>query len=108
MKNFNKDKSSSHSKKDSKNKKTNCKNKEKKEKSAEEENSENKMMTFLTSQKAASMEVVQVVQAFRTDINTGLSSDECKRRKKAYGPNDFDVNEDVPLWKKYLNQVCQS
>ncbi len=65
----------------------------------------NKMMTYLTSQKAASMEVPEVVSAYNSNLETGLSSQEATRRKKTYGLNDLDVGEDTPLWKKYLNQV---
>eukprot|EP00794_Sanderia_malayensis_P018780 gene18780-20671_t len=93
------------SKKDSKsNSKSKGSKEEGKKKNKLRPEEKDEMMTFLTSQKVASMEVTDVIQAYRTDKDVGLSTTEAKRRIKSYGLNDFDVSEEIPLWKKYLHQ----
>ena len=67
----------------------------------------NKMMNFLTSEKAASLDVAEIERLLDTSSNQGLTALECNRRKKTFGLNDFDVSEDTPLWKKFLFQVSQ-
>ena len=63
------------------------------------------MMTVITSEKATSMDVNEMLKVFNSDIKTGLSDSEAKRRKRLYGANEFDVGGDEPLWKKYICQV---
>ena len=60
---------------------------------------------LLSSEKASGMSIDELERAFKTHVEEGLSEQEAKRRTKIYGPNDFDAGEDLPLWKKYLNQV---
>jgi len=38
------------------------------------------------------------------DMNAGLSSQEVKQRRKMHGYNEFEVKEDEPMYKKYLQQ----
>ena len=61
--------------------------------------------TLLPANRASCIPVEEMEKIFKTDLKKGLTEDEAKRRRKIYGSNDFDVGEDLPLWKKYLNQV---
>jgi len=71
----------------------------------DKENSTSQMASLvLSSEKASSISVEEMEELVQTDPSKGLSEDEAKKRKKAYGSNDFDAGEDLPLWKKYINQ----
>lgn len=71
-----------------------------------DEESEEKMVPILLpADKATCIPIDEMERIFQTNLKKGLSEDEAKRRKRIYGSNDFDVGEDLPLWKKYLNQV---
>ena len=63
------------------------------------------MLTHITSQKAASIPVKDLEGIYHTNLEHGMSQDEAVRREKICGPNEFDVKEDDPLWRRYLNQV---
>lgn len=63
------------------------------------------MSTVISSGKASSLSVSDVLKQFHTDPVRGLSYDEVERRRKFHGLNEFDVVEDVPLWRKYIEQV---
>ena len=67
----------------------------------EEEN-----MDIMNSQKASSLDYTQVEHDLRTNINNGLTTDDALHRQRLYGFNEFDVGEETPLWRKYLDQVC--
>ena len=67
--------------------------------------SENDMLPFLSSAKVSSMSVEDVLREFRSDASTGLVDEEADRRKRIYGLNEFDVGQETPLWKKYVDQV---
>ena len=74
----------------------------------DKENSTSQMASLvLSSEKASSISVEEMEELVQTDPSKGLSEDEAKKRKKAYGSNDFDAGEDLPLWKKYINQVTR-
>ncbi|OZG60924.1 haloacid dehalogenase [Bifidobacterium lemurum] len=45
-----------------------------------------------------------VAEALGVDPNTGLSSDEAKRRLEQFGPNELAGAPPVPKWKKFLQQ----
>ena len=64
-------------------------------------------MASIVSEKASSISVQEIEELVETDSSKGLSEEEAKKREKAYGSNDFDVSEELPLWKKYINQVTQ-
>lgn len=70
--------------------------------SAEEEL---KVMVVIDSQKASSSDCTALENLFSTSVDGGISSKEAVHRQKLYGYNDFDVGEDIPLWKKYLLMV---
>ena len=40
----------------------------------------------------------------RADAAAGLSTAEATRRRQFHGYNEFDVTEQEPIWKKYLEQ----
>lgn len=63
------------------------------------------MSTLISSGKASSMSVAEVLKQFRSDPVRGLANDEVERRRKLHGLNEFDVVEDTPLWRKYIDQV---
>ncbi|XP_078365360.1 calcium-transporting ATPase type 2C member 1-like [Oculina patagonica] len=70
-----------------------------------EEGKESGMMSCLMSSgKASSLSVAEVFKQFRSDPVRGLSNDEVERRRKLHGLNEFDVVEDTPLWRKYIDQ----
>ena len=63
------------------------------------------MSTVISSGKASSLSVPEVLKQFRSDPVRGLTNDEVERRRKLHGLNEFDVVEDTPLWRKYIDQV---
>lgn len=62
------------------------------------------MSTVISSGKASSLSVVELLKQFRSDPVHGLTNDEVERRRKLHGLNEFDVVEDMPLWRKYIEQ----
>lgn len=62
------------------------------------------MSTVISTGKASSLSVVEVLKQFRSDSVHGLTNDEVERRRKLHGLNEFDVVEDMPLWRKYIEQ----
>ncbi|CAF0885893.1 unnamed protein product [Adineta ricciae] len=62
------------------------------------------MMPFLTSDAACRVTSQEIVKILQTDAKDGLDENEIQRRRKYYGYNDFEVDDDEPLWKKYLGQ----
>lgn len=68
-------------------------------------NRESKMMAAMSSGYAAKLSVDEITKHFRTDPLLGLNGEEAERRRKIHGLNEFDVVEDKPLWKKYIDQV---
>lgn len=77
----------------------------KNENSLEDLKASETMSTVISSGKASSLSVLDVLKQFHTDPVRGLSYDEVERRRKFHGLNEFDVVEDVPLWRKYIEQV---
>ena len=63
------------------------------------------MSTVISSGKASSMSVAEVSKQFRTDPDLGLTNEQVQRRRKLHGLNEFDVVEEKPLWRKYIDQV---
>jgi Ca2+-transporting ATPase len=62
------------------------------------------MMTFLSSDAACRVTSQEIIQILQTDAKLGLNGNEIQRRRKYYGYNDFEVDDDEPMWKKYLGQ----
>lgn len=61
-------------------------------------------MPFLTSDAACRVTSQEIIKILQTDSKTGLDESEIQRRRKYYGYNDFEVDDDEPMWKKYLGQ----
>jgi len=60
----------------------------------------------MRASEAAVSTVTDVVHRLEADSAKGLSEGQVEERRKLYGRNEFEISEDDPLWKKYLNQVC--
>jgi Ca2+-transporting ATPase len=63
------------------------------------------MATVISSAKASSLSVEEVLKQFSAHESRGLTNDEIERRRMLHGWNEFDVSEEKALWKKYLDQV---
>lgn len=59
---------------------------------------------WLTSDESSSITVSDVTWRLRTNLREGLSWKEAENRRMILGPNEFVVNEEEPLWKKYVEQ----
>src|SRR5688572_18511734 len=46
----------------------------------------------------------EVLAAFGTDAQRGLSHEEARARLRGYGPNELTVEKPVPAWRKFLAQ----
>ena len=46
----------------------------------------------------------QVAERLQVDVRRGLSWREANDRMNFVGPNEFQVKEEDPLWKKYIEQ----
>ncbi|CAH2283015.1 calcium-transporting ATPase type 2C member 1 isoform X1 [Pelobates cultripes] len=65
---------------------------------------DDKMIPVLTSKKASELPVSEVAWILKADLQSGLDSAEVCHRRTNHGWNEFDINEDEPLWKKYISQ----
>ncbi|CAF3619324.1 unnamed protein product [Adineta steineri] len=54
-----------------------------------------------TACRVTSDEIIKILQ---TDGKLGLNENEIQNRRKFYGHNDFEVDDEEPIWKKYLGQ----
>lgn len=73
--------------------------------SSEAKEAKDDMLHFFSSAKVSSMSIEDVLREFRSDVTLGLSDEEADRRKRIYGLNEFDVGQETPLWRKYVDQV---
>jgi Ca2+-transporting ATPase len=48
--------------------------------------------------------VGDIVASINADVRNGLSCEEARRRLTLFGPNEFTISNDEPLWQKYLGQ----
>lgn len=62
------------------------------------------VMTFINSDAACRVTSQEIIKILQTDAKLGLNENEISLRKKFYGPNDFEVDDEEPMWKKYLGQ----
>ena len=65
----------------------------------------NGMLKTIRAREAAVSSVTDVVHRLHADCTRGLTSEEVDLRRKVHGYNEFEINEEEPLWKKYLKQV---
>lgn len=63
------------------------------------------MMSAVPPAQAVTIPYTEVEARLRTNVNTGLSTTEANQRRAFYGVNDFHIDHDDPLWKKYICQV---
>ncbi|XP_049585706.1 calcium-transporting ATPase type 2C member 1 isoform X3 [Syngnathus scovelli] len=63
------------------------------------------MVPVLSSQKASELPIHEVASALQADLQYGLAEDEVSRRRVYHGWNEFDVGEELPLWRKYMLQA---
>ncbi|CAF0839383.1 unnamed protein product [Rotaria sordida] len=61
-------------------------------------------MTFINSDAASRVTTQEIIEILHTDGKLGLNENEISIRRKLYGHNDFEVDDDEPIWKKYLGQ----
>ncbi|KAM3872898.1 calcium-transporting ATPase type 2C member 1 [Diretmus argenteus] len=62
------------------------------------------MVPVLASKKASELPVNEVACILQADLQLGLTQEEVTRRRAYHGWNEFDINEEEPLWKKYISQ----
>uniref|UniRef100_A0A8C7CFR5 Calcium-transporting ATPase n=1 Tax=Oncorhynchus kisutch TaxID=8019 RepID=A0A8C7CFR5_ONCKI len=62
------------------------------------------MVPVLTSKKASELPVNEVTCVLQADLQYGLTHSEVTRRRAYHGWNEFDINEEEPLWRKYISQ----
>ena len=65
-------------------------------------------MQFFTALKAAGLSADDVLDRLKADAHGGLSTQEANRRLQVHGQNEFEIAQEEPLWKKYLDQVSLS
>ncbi|CAG0883662.1 unnamed protein product [Cyprideis torosa] len=53
---------------------------------------------------ASEKSVEEVTTQLRTDTRLGLTWHEARERQKVHGLNEFQITEDDPIWKKYIEQ----
>lgn len=61
-------------------------------------------MTFINSDAACRVTAQEIIKILQTNDKLGLNESDIQNRQKFYGCNDFDVDDDEPLWLKYLGQ----
>lgn len=64
----------------------------------------NGSVTFMNSDGASRVTSEEVINLLQTDPKLGLTEKETCSRRKFYGHNDFEVDDEEPIWKKYLGQ----
>ena len=64
----------------------------------------NGTVTFLNSDGACRTTSDEIIKLLQTDGKLGLNEKEIESRRRFHGHNDFEVDDDEPLWKKYLGQ----
>lgn len=62
-------------------------------------------MKTLPSSQACRLSVDETAQILDVNLSMGLDRAEVTRRRAVHGYNDFEINEEQPLWRKFLEQV---
>ncbi len=65
---------------------------------------QNGRITFMNSDEACRITIQETIKILNTDLKLGLNENEILIRRKFYGYNDFEIDDDEPMWKKYLGQ----
>ena len=63
------------------------------------------VLSTIRASEAAVSTVADVVRRLEADPGRGLASTEVEQRRTVHGFNEFQITEEEPLWRKYLNQV---
>ena len=63
------------------------------------------MVPTMRASEAAVSTIADVVHRLRADCSKGLNAEHVERRREVHGLNEFEIKEDDPLWRKYINQV---
>ena len=58
----------------------------------------------MNSDAASRLPINEILKQLQTDSKLGLHENEILSRRKFYGQNDFETDDEEPLWKKYLGQ----
>lgn len=61
-------------------------------------------MRCLRTEEACACTFDEVATLLNTDIHSGLLWKEANHRLSLHGPNEFEVTQEEPLWKKYIEQ----
>lgn len=62
-------------------------------------------MFHIAASEASGASYSDVAQRLNTDVHSGLTHAEASQRRRIHGFNEFNIAEEEPLWKKYLQQV---
>lgn len=62
-------------------------------------------MRSLRTEEACGWTYDEVATLLNTNIHKGLSWKEADHRLSIHGFNEFEVTQEEPLWKKYVEQV---
>lgn len=63
-------------------------------------------MPTMRASEAAVSTIADIVHRLRADCSKGLTTEQVEKRREVHGFNDFEIKEDDPLWRKYINQVA--
>ena len=64
------------------------------------------MVPTMRASEAAVSTITDIVHRLRADCSKGLTTEQVEQRREVHGLNDFEIKEDDPLWRKYINQVA--
>ncbi|CAH1779403.1 unnamed protein product [Owenia fusiformis] len=62
------------------------------------------MMMHMKSDRASELSYMEISHIMNTDLQNGLNGSESERRRKINGFNEFEINGEEPLWRKYIDQ----
>ncbi|XP_078457911.1 calcium-transporting ATPase type 2C member 1 isoform X1 [Lampetra fluviatilis] len=62
------------------------------------------MIRVLPSKEAAALAVDEVACMLQASLQSGLATSEVLHRRAYHGWNEFEINEEEPLWRKYISQ----
>ncbi|OQV11428.1 Calcium-transporting ATPase type 2C member 1 [Hypsibius exemplaris] len=66
------------------------------------------MLFGMKSDEACQLRFEDVAKTLETNTDAGLSLPEVEIRNRIHGPNEFEIKEEAPLWKKYLEQFKET
>ena len=63
------------------------------------------MLFGMRSDEACVQRYEDICKALETNTECGLNASDVEERQRIHGANEFEIKEETPLWKKYLEQV---